>query len=143
MEEDRSSRYYYYYYYFLNPRERGLYRVRALLARQRFFVAPNAFSRLFIQDVFRVGHPTEYTQDGNGHFLAYVRVHSIMMVKSAQPVEVHYIFHHQQRCGVRSRSKGRYSPYFSSSPLLTQWVILPRLNCSQVETGLLSRVGVV
>jgi hypothetical protein len=28
-------------YHFLNPRERGLYRARALLARQRFFVAPN------------------------------------------------------------------------------------------------------
>ncbi len=36
MEENLSSR----HYYFLNPEERGLYRVRALLARQRFFAAP-------------------------------------------------------------------------------------------------------
>jgi hypothetical protein len=67
MEEHWSSRHYYF-------RERGLYKVQALLARQRFFVAPNASSRLFMQDVFRVGHPTEYTQSGNGHghFLTYI-----------------------------------------------------------------------
>ncbi len=60
MEEDRSSR----QYYFLNTQERGLYRVRALLARQLY-----TFSRLFTQEVFCVGrraYRLNYTQVETG-----------------------------------------------------------------------------
>ncbi len=45
-------------------------------------------------------------------------------------------YDHKQSCGVPSSSKGRYPPYFFSSPLCTLWVILPRVNCSQVENWL-------
>ncbi len=70
--------------------------------------------------------PTEYTQSGNGHFLAYI---SIMMENSAQPgvgggctpTSFHYIYHHEQSCGVRSSWEGRYTPPISSSPMSTLW----------------------
>jgi hypothetical protein len=57
----------------------------------------------------RYVRPTEYTQSGNGNFLVYI---SITMENSAQlgvgggrarPTPFHYIYHHEQSCGVRSR----------------------------------------
>ncbi len=63
MEEHWSSR----QYYFLHPRERGIYRVQALLAGQA-----KVFRRTkhFLASIYAGCIP--YTQSGNGHFLAYI-----------------------------------------------------------------------
>ncbi len=60
MEEDRTSSQYYFLFY--NPQERGFYRVQAPPGQEN--ISPQRtglfiFSRLFIKDVFCVGHPTE------------------------------------------------------------------------------------
>jgi hypothetical protein len=60
---------------------------------------------------------TEYTQSGNGHFLA--------CIPSAQPGEgggwtptpFHSIYHHEQSCIVLSSWEGRYTPPISPLPL--------------------------
>jgi hypothetical protein len=67
------------------------------------------------------GQTTEYTQNGNGNFLAYVN--SIMMEKSAQTGEgggststpFHYVYHHVQSCGFSSW-EGRYTLPISTLP---------------------------
>ncbi len=45
-------------------RDRGLYRVQSLLTSQGYSRYSYTFSRLFIQDIFRVGHPAEAQYSG-------------------------------------------------------------------------------
>jgi hypothetical protein len=71
-----------------------------------------------------VGRDTEYTQSGNGHFMAYIpswwkNQPSLVRWGMHAPL-FHYIYHHVQSCSVRSSREGIYihSPYFLSTPIL-------------------------
>ncbi len=64
----------------------------------------------------------ECTQSGNGHFLAYIPIWGKNKPRSGEGgwrthTPFHYIYHHVQRCGVRSIWKGRYTPPISNPPL--------------------------
>ncbi len=66
--------------------------------------------------------PTEYSQSGIGHFLAYIpswwkNQPSLVRVGGALHAPPHSIYHHVQRCGVRSSWKGRHTPPISTLPL--------------------------
>ncbi len=62
---------------------------------------------------------TEYTQSGNGRFLAYIPSwwkNYLLLVRGGghTPYPFHFIYHHVQSCGVRSSWDGRYNPPISS-----------------------------
>ncbi len=66
---------------------------------------------------------TEFTQSGNCHFLAYI---PSVMEKSAQPGEgggctpthFHYVYHHEQSCGVHSSFSLDTLPLFLLYPYM-------------------------
>ncbi len=67
--------------------------------------------------------PTEYTQNGNGRFLAYIpsrwkNYPRLVRVGGggARRPPFHYIYHHVQSCSVCSSWEGRYTPPISYLP---------------------------
>ncbi len=80
-------------------------------------------ARRFILCFIYIGKTTEYTQSGNGRFLANVL--SLMMEKLAQAgggggctsTPFPYIYHHVQSCSECSSWEGRYIHPISSLPL--------------------------
>ncbi len=66
---------------------------------------------------------TEYTQSGNGNFLAYIPSFSLSAQSGESggctPSPFHSIYHHEKSCGVRFSWEGRYTLYFSSTPICT------------------------
>ncbi len=81
---------------------------------------------------FQLVQDTEYTQSGNGRFLAYIIQSWWKMDKSAlagevgvhcTPTPFHFIYHHVQRCSVRTSWEGSYSTLllFNLYSICTLW----------------------
>jgi hypothetical protein len=80
---------------------------------------------IFAWHVCNVVSTTEYTQSGNGRFLAYIPswLKNQPWLEGARPSPLHSIYHHVQSCSVRSSWEGNYTPPISSlpTPICTLW----------------------